>query len=111
MTIFNVSNASIRKELRISERTHFIFNFIFYLGQFISIIRLMFVMKRPDRKSTVLFSVFGIASLLLFFLFSNNQMILMSANFFIGYCVMSINIYIILWVDQFGLFSFKTAFL
>ena len=71
----------------------------------------MFVMKRPDRKSTVLFAVFGTASLLSFFLFSDNQMILMPANFFVGYCVMSINVYIILWVDQFGMFSFKTAFL
>ena len=111
MTIFNVANASIRKELRISERTHGIFNFIFHLGEFISIICLMFVMKRPDRKSTVLFAVFGTASLLSFFLFSDNQMILMPANFFVGYCVMSINVYIILWVDQFGMFSFKTAFL
>ena len=111
MTIFNVANASIRKELRISERTHAIFNFIFHLGEFISIICLMFVMKRPDRKSTVLFALFGTAGLLIFFLFSDNQMILMPANFFIGYCVMSINVYIILWVDQFGLFSFKTAFL
>ena len=111
MTIFNVANASIRKEVRISERTHAIFNFIFHLGEFISIICLMFVMKRPDRKSTVLFAVFGTASLLVFFLFSDNQMILMPANFFIGYCVMSMNVYIILWVDQFGMFSFKTAFL
>ena len=111
MTIFNVANSSIRKEVRISERTHAIFNFIFHLGEFISIICLMFVMKRPDRKSTVLFAVFGTASLLVFFLFSDNQMILMPANFFIGYCVMSMNVYIILWVDQFGMFSFKTAFL
>ena len=111
MTIFNVANSSIRKELRITEKTHSIFNFIFHLGEFISIICLMFVMKRPDRKSTVLFAVFGTAGLLTFFLFSDNQMILMPANFFIGYCVMSINVYIILWVDQFGIFSLKTAFL
>ena len=111
MTIFNLANAAIRAELRITERTHNIFNFIFHLGEFISIICLMFVMRRPDRKSTVLFSVFGTFGLLSLFLFSDNQMILMPCNFFIGYCVMAINVYIILWVDQFGMYTFKTAFL
>ena len=111
MTIFNVANASIRAELRISENTHAIFNLIFHLGEFMSIVCLMFVFRRPDRKSTVLFSVFGTLGLLSLFLFSDNQMILMPCNFFIGFCVMTINVYIILWVDQFGLFAFKTAFL
>ena len=111
MTIFNVANASIRAELRISETTHAIFGLIFNFGQFMSIVCLMFVFRRPDRKSTVLFSVFGTLGLLSLFLFSDNQMILMPCNFFIGFCVMTINVYIILWVDQFGLFAFKTAFL
>ena len=111
MTIFNVANAAIRAELRITEKTHAIFNFIFHLGEFISIICLMFVMRRPDRKSTVLFSVFGTFGLLSLFIFSDNQMILMPCYFFIGYCVMAINVYIILWVDQFGMYVFKTAFL
>ena len=111
MTIFNVANASIRAELRISESTHAIFGLIFHLGEFMSIVCLMFVFRRADRKSTVLFSVFGTLGLLSLFLFSDNQMILMPCNFFIGFCVMTINVYIILWVDQFGLFAFKTAFL
>ena len=111
MTIFNVANTSIRAELRITERTHAIFNFIFRLGELMSIISLMFLMRRPDRKSTVLFSCFASCSLLALFQFSDNQMILMPAYFFIGFCVMAINVYIILWVDQFGLFTFKTAFL
>ena len=111
MTIFNVANAAIRAELRITQKTHAIFNFIFHLGEFISIICLMFVMRRPDRKSTVLFSVFGTFGLLSLFIFSDNQMILMPCYFFIGYCVMAINVYIILWVDQFGMYVFKTAFL
>ena len=111
MTIFNVANAAIRADIRITEKTHAIFNFIFNVGQFVSLICLMFVMRRADRKSTVLFSVFGTAWLLSFFLFSDNQMILMPAYFFIGFCVMAMNVYIILWVHQFGLFSFKTTFL
>ena len=111
LTIFNIANTSIRAEIRITERTHEIFNMIFHLGEFISIICLMIVMRRPERKSTVLFSTLGSASLLTFFQFSDNQMILMPAYFFIGYCVMSINVYIILWVDQFGMFSYKTLFL
>ncbi len=111
MTIFNVANTSIRAEIRITEKTHAIFNFIFHVGEFLSIVSLMFVMRRPDRKSTVLFSVFGTLGLQSLFLFSDNQMILMPCYFFIGFCVMTMNVYIILWVDQFGLFSFKTAFL
>ena len=111
MTIFNVANTSIRAEIRITERTHAIFNFFFHVGEFLSIVCLMFVMRRPDRKSTVLFSVFGTLGLQSLFLFSDNQMILMPCYFFIGYCVMSLNVYIILWVDQFGMFAFKTAFL
>lgn len=92
ITIFNVANSSIRADLRITEKTHAIFNFIFHLGEFISIICLMFIMRRPDRKSTVLFSVFASCSLLAFFQFSDNQMILMPCYFFIGFCVMSINV-------------------
>ena len=111
MTIFNVANASIRAEIRITEKTHAIFNFIFNVGQFLSIVCLMFVMRRPDRKSTVLFSVFGTLGLQSLFLFSDNQMILMPCYFFIGFCVMTMTVYIILWVDQFGIFLFKTAFL
>ena len=111
MTIFNVANTSIRAELRITERTHAIFNFIFHVGEFISIICLMFIMRRADRKSTVLFSVFGTLGLLSLFLFSDSQMILMPCYFFIGFCVMTMNVYIILWVDQFAMFLFKTAFL
>jgi hypothetical protein len=111
MTIFNVANTSIRAELRITERTHAIFNFIFHVGEFISIICLMFIMRRADRKSTVLFSVFGTLGLLSLFLFSDSQMVLMPCYFFIGFCVMTMNVYIILWVDQFAMFLFKTAFL
>ena len=111
MTIFNVANASIRADLRITERTHSIFNLIFRLGELMSIISLMFLMRKADRKSTVLFSLFASCSLLALFQFSDNQMILMPSYFFIGFCVMAINVYIILWVDQFGMFSFKTAFL
>ena len=111
VTIFNLANASIREEIRITEKSHEIFNIIFHFGEFISLICLMIVMRRPERKSTVLFSLFGSASLISFFQFSDNQMILMPAYFFTGYCVMSINIYIILWVDQFGMFSYKTLFL
>jgi len=110
-TIFNVANKSIRAELRITERTHEIFNFIFHSGEFIGFICLMVIMRRTDRKSTVLFSVFASCSLLTLFQFSDSQMILMPCYFFIGFCVMAMNVYIILWVDQFGMFSFKTSFL
>ena len=111
MTIFNVANSSIRAELRITERTHGIFNFFFHVGEFLSIVSLMFIMRRADRKSTVLFSIFGTLGLLSLFLFSDSQMILMPCYFFIGFCVMTLNVYIILWIDQFAVFGFKTAFL
>ena len=78
-TIFNVANQSIRKELsanqsirkelRITEKTHTIFNFIFHTGEFISVICLMVLMRRPDRKSTVLFSVFATCCLIGLFQF------------------------------------------
>jgi hypothetical protein len=110
-TIFNVANQSIRNELRITEKTHTIFNFIFHTGEFISVICLMVLMRRPDRKSTVLFSVFATCCLVGLFQFTDSQMILMPSYFFVGFCVMAINVYIILWVDQFGMFSFKTSFL
>ena len=79
-TIFIVSNASIRVEIRILEYTHAIFGLIFNLGQFMSIISLMF--RRPDRKSRVVSSIFGTLGLLSLFLFIKSQMILMSSNFF-----------------------------
>ena len=107
-TIFNVANQSIRNELRITEKTHTIFNFIFHTGEFISVICLMVLMRRPDRKSTVLFSVFATCCLVGLFQFTDSQMILMPSYFFVGFCVMAINVYIILWVDQFGIKKYKT---
>ena len=109
--IFNAANASIGAELRISESIHSIFGLIFHLWEFISIICLIFGFRRPDRKNTVLFSLLGTLGSFFIILFIDNQMILMSCNFFIGFCVMTINVYIISWVYQFGLFAFKTAFL
>ena len=38
-------------------------------------------------------------------------MILMPCFFFIGFCVMTLSVYIILWIDQFAMFGFKTTFL
>ena len=111
VTIFNAANKNIREALQISEKTHSIFNFIFNVGQFLSIICLMIIMRKPDRKSTVLFSLFASCGLIGLFQFTDNQMILMPSYFFVGFCVMSINVYIILWIDQFAIFSLKTGFL
>ena len=68
-------------------------------------------MRRPDRYNTVLFSAFTSCTLLALFQFRDSQMILMPCYFFIVFCIMVMNVYIILWVDQFGMFSFKTLFL
>ena len=56
--IFNISNKSICEELRITQRTHEIFNFIFHSGEFIGFICFLVIMRRPDGYNTILFSVF-----------------------------------------------------
>ena len=85
-TIFNIANKSIYEELRITERTHAIFNFIFHSGEFIGFICLLVIMRKPKRYNTILFSVFCSYSLLALFQFSDSQMILISCNFFIAFC-------------------------
>jgi len=56
---FNSNNASIRASLRVTEKTHAIFTFIYHLGQFISSILVIVVMRIQDqRKGTVLYSVY-----------------------------------------------------
>ena len=108
---FNTTNQNIRASLRISEKTHSIFTFIYHVGQFFSSICIILVMRRPDRKGTVLYSVFTTLGVLILFQFTDNQMIIMPAYFFTGFCVMAMNVYISLWIDQLALFSYKTIFL
>ena len=108
---FNTSNASIRASLRITDKTHAIFTFIYHVGQFLSAICVILIMRRPQRKGTVLYSVFTTFAAVMFFQFTDNQMIIMTIYFFTGFCVMVMNVYIALWIDQLAVFSFKTIFL
>ena len=110
-TTFNTANSNIRASLRITEKTHSIFTFIYHLGQFISAICVILIMRRPERKGTVLYSVFTTFAAVMFFQFTDNQMIIMPIYFFTGFCVMAMNVYISMWIDQLSLFAFKTIFL
>ena len=110
-TIFNIANLSIRASLRITAKTHSIFTFIYHVGQFISAICVILIMRRPDRKGIVLYSVFTTFAAVTFFQFTDNQMIIMPIYFFTGFCVMAMNVYISLWIDQLAIFYFKTIFL
>ena len=111
VTVFNTANPQIRASLRITDKTHSIFTFIYHVGQFISAICVILVMRRPDRKGTVLYSVFTTFAAITFFQFTDSQMIIMPTYFFTGFCVMAINVYISLWIDQLAVFSYKTIFL
>lgn len=111
MAIFKAASVPIRNALLISNSTYEILTFVFHLGEFISTVSLMLLMRKADRKDTVLFSLFTAALLLMLFQFTESQMILMPAYFFLGFDVMAMNIYIILWIDQFAAFKYKTAFL
>ena len=108
---FNTNNQNIRAALRITDKTHSIFTFIYHAGQFISSICVILVMRRADRKGTVLYSVFTTFGAIALFQFTDNQMIIMPAYFFTGFCVMAMNVYISLWIDQLALFTYKTIFL
>ena len=108
---FNSANPYIRASLRITEKTHSIFTFIYHIGQFISSICVILVLRRPDRKGTVLYSVFTTFSAVTLFQFTDNQMIIMPIYFFTGFCVMAMNVYINVWIDQLALYAFKTIFL
>ena len=109
--VFNTANSNIRASLRITEKTHSIFTFIYHLGQFLSAICVILIMRKPDRKGTVLYSLFTTFAAVTLFQFTDNQMIIMPIYFFTGFCVMAMNVYISLWIDQLALFSYKTIFL
>ena len=110
-TTFNTTNANIRASLRITEKTHKIFTFLYHMGQIISAFCVLLVMRRPDRKGTVLYSVFTTFAAVTLFQFTDNQMIIMPIYFFTGFCVMAMNVYITLWIDQLAVFAYKTVFL
>ena len=108
---FNSTNANIRAALRITDKTHAIFTFIYHVGQFLSAICTILIMRNPQRKGTVLYSVFTTFAAVMFFQFSDNQMIIMTIYFFTGFCVMVMNVYISMWIDQLSIYSYKTVFL
>jgi F0F1-type ATP synthase assembly protein I len=109
--IFNTANSNIRAALRITEKTHSIFTFLYHVGQFLSAICVILIMRRPQRKGTVFFSIFTTFFAVALFQFTDNQIIIMPIYFFTGFCNMAINVYICLWIDQLSLFSFKSIFL
>ena len=108
---FTSTNANIRASLRITEKTHAIFTFIYHVGQFLSAICIIVIMRNPQRKGTVLYSVFTTFAAVMFFQFTDNQMIIMPLYFFTGFCIMVMNVYIALWIDQLAIYSYKTVFL
>ena len=108
---FTSTNANIRASLRITEKTHAIFTFIYHVGQFLSAICIIVIMRNPQRKGTVLYSVFTTFAAVMFFQFTDNQMIIMPLYFFTGFCIMVMNVYISLWIDQLAIYSYKTVFL
>lgn len=111
MKTFNVAQKSIKSRLELSDIQYGTYGTVFQFGTFVSTVFLMFVFRNADRKSTILSSLFLSGFLLFFFKFATNPIILLPCQFLIGFCSMTMNIYIIIWCDQFGYFFFKTLFL
>jgi len=111
ITTFNMSTSAIQASLHIKDETLRIFKIIYTFGQFISAICTVMVLGQAQRKGTVLFSVFTILGIVLIFQFTTNQMIILPFYFFSSFCIMSMNVFISLWIDQLAIFSYKTMFL
>lgn len=111
MKTFNVAQKAIKTRLELTDIQYGTYGTVFQFGTFVATVFLMMVFRNPDRKSTVLIALFLSGTLLIFFKFATNPIILLPCQFIIGFCSMCINIYIIIWVDQFSYFFFKTLFL
>lgn len=111
MRIFALTSKAIKATLELSDVHFASFGTVFSFGNFASAIFLMIVFRNPDRKLTILSCLYICGGLLLLFRFVTNAIILLPSQFFIGFCSFTINIYIIIWIDQFGMFFYKTLFL
>lgn len=109
--IFPVASKTMKARMELSDIQYGSFGTLFQIGTFVSTVFLMFVFKEPDRKSTILTVLYLCGALLMVFRFVYTPIILMICQFLIGVCSMAINIYIVVWIDQFGMFFYKTVFL
>lgn len=105
---FATCKAEIREYLNITEFTLSLFSTVYFLGSFCSTIFLMFVFRDPNRKTVVLTSLFVAGGLLFLYRLIYNPIILLPAQFLIGVCATAINVYMVIWTCDFGLFYYKT---
>ena len=81
---------------------------IYFLGQFLGTIILLLTINNQNRKRLISFSLFIGGLCLLIFYFSTNIYLIMGGFFLSGCGIIIINIYIPVWIDQFGINKRKT---
>ena len=81
---------------------------IYFLGEFVGTIIILLTINNQNRKRLISFSLFiGALSLIIFYI-STNIYLIMGSLFLSGCGIVIINIYIPVWIDQFGINKRKT---
>ena len=111
MSIFRGSSKEIKKELKLDEATYGIFGTLYNLGKVLSTIILLCSMNQQNRRRMISSALFSASMLLLLFKFTTNKYILMPSFFFTSFCIMTINVYVPIWIDQFSINKYKTIYL
>ena len=108
LSIFISNQETIIKYYNLTITSFGLLGSIYFLGQFLGTIILLITINNLNRKKLISFSLFiGSISLLLFY-FSTNIYLLMGGFFLTGCGTEIVNIYIPIWIDQFGINKKKT---
>lgn len=104
-------NATVKKNMQITEQVYGIFNSLYYVGNVISTLIFLILIKDERRKSYMAFSLICSGLIISWYHATYNKYFILFSQLLVGFFSNSIFVYAIIWNDQFGVFRYKTVLL
>ena len=105
------SYKSFTQDLNMSDLQFGSLNSITIVGKIISLLIILIIINKNHRKFIIVTSSFFQALYFYGFLLSDNYYYISALKFFASFCKVFINVYIPVWIDQFGIKRYKTLLL
>ena len=105
------SYKSFTQDLNMSDLQFGSLNSITIIGKIISLLIILMIINKNHRKFIIVTTSFFQTLYFYGFLLSDNYYYISALKFFASFCKVFINVYIPVWIDQFGIKRYKTLLL
>jgi len=105
------SYKSFTQDLNMSDLQFGSLNSITIIGKIISLLIIMIIINKNHRKFIIVATSFFQALYFYGFLLNDHYYYISALKFFVSFCKAFINVYLPVWVDQFGIKKYKTLLL